>query len=155
MQDENKTKKQLINELIELRQQITELQTLIPGRKQAEETLRIKDWAIESSVNGIVISNLEGYLTYVNRSFLKMWGYDEKEVLGKHILEFCQNEDEDTQVMEELQDEGWIGEMKAKRKDGSLFDVSFSASVVKNKDDHRGRGVDIQDSMQRGYTIAE
>lgn len=94
MKDEYKTKKQLINELIELRKLIAEAQTLITEHKQAEETLRIKDSAIDSSINGIVISNLEGYLTYANRSFLKMWGYDEKEVLGKHILKFCQKEKE-------------------------------------------------------------
>jgi PAS domain S-box-containing protein/diguanylate cyclase (GGDEF)-like protein len=105
----------------------------ITQRKHIEDELRIKDWAIESSINGIGIATLEGHLTYVNQSFLKMWGYDEKEVLGKHLLKFCQKEDE---VVEAIKDEGWIGEMKARRKDGSLFDVSFSASMVKDKNNN-------------------
>ena len=106
----------------------------ITQRKQIEDELRIKDLAINSSINGIGIATLEGHMTYVNQSFLKMWGYDEKEVLGKHILEFCQKEKEVAEVIEALQDEGWVGEMKARRKDGSLFDVSVSASMVKDKD---------------------
>jgi len=131
--DENKTKKQLINELIELRQQITELQTLILDREQMEETLRIKDRAIESSNHGICFADLLGYLTYVNKYFLKMWGYNKEEVIGKHLLTFCQKGKNVAEVIEELQDEGWIGETKAKRKDSSLFDVEFSASLVKDE----------------------
>ncbi len=102
-------------------------------RKQIENLLRIKEWALEYSITGIGITDLQGYLTYANNAFFKMWGYDEKEVLGKHILEFCQIEDEVTQVMQELQDEGWMGEIKARRKDGSLFDVLFSASMIKDE----------------------
>jgi diguanylate cyclase (GGDEF)-like protein/PAS domain S-box-containing protein len=105
----------------------------ITRRKVMEDELRRKDWAIESSINGIGIADLEGHLTYVNQSFLKMWGYDEKEVLGKHLLKFCQKKDE---VVEAIKDEGWIGEMKARRKNGSLFDVSFSASMVKDKNNN-------------------
>jgi PAS domain S-box-containing protein len=106
----------------------------ITQRQQMEDALIIKDRAIDSSAIGIGIADLQGYLTYANNAFFKMWGYDEKEVLGKHILEFCQIEDEVTQVMQELQDEVWMGEIKARRKDGSLFDASFSTSIVKNKD---------------------
>jgi PAS domain S-box-containing protein len=97
---------------------------------EMEDTMRIKDLAINSSINGIGIADIEGHLIYVNQCFLKMWGYDEKEVLGKHLLKFCQKEDE---VVEAIEDEGWIGEMKARRKNGSLFDVLFSASMVKDK----------------------
>ena len=40
MEDEDKAKEQLINELEEMRQQITEFETLETERKQAEETLK-------------------------------------------------------------------------------------------------------------------
>ncbi len=159
MKDEYKTKKQLVNESIELRKLIAESQTLITERKRAEETLRIKDSAIDSSINGIVISNLEGYLTYANQSFLKMWGYDEKEVMGTHILKFCQKEKEVAEVIEALQDEGWVGETKARRKDGSLFDVSFSASMVKDKDGNpkcmMGSFIDVTERKKMEESLQE
>jgi PAS domain S-box-containing protein len=103
-------------------------------RKQAEEALRIKDNAIESSINGIGIADLKGYLTYANNSYLKMWGYDEKEALGTHVNVFWLKEEDVTEVIEALHGMGgWIGELKAKRKGGSLFDVELSASLVKDE----------------------
>ena len=103
----------------------------ITERKRAEEALRIKDSAITSSINAIAIADLEGNVTYVNKSFLKLWGYDDKEVLGKAAVKFWQSEEEASKVVEALRDRGsWMGELVARRKDGSLFDVLLSASMV-------------------------
>ena len=77
MKDEGKTKEQPVNELVEMRQRIAELEASEVGRKRAEEAMRIKDSAIASSINAIAISDLEGNLDYVNPSFLKLWGYDD------------------------------------------------------------------------------
>ena len=41
MKDEHKTKKQLINELVVLRQKILKLEATVTERKQIEEELRI------------------------------------------------------------------------------------------------------------------
>jgi len=63
----------------------------ITERKKVEEELRVKDWAIESSLNAIAISDLAGNLTYVNPAFLKLWGCSSQaEVLGKSAVEFWQ-----------------------------------------------------------------
>ena len=106
----------------------------ITERKQAEETLRIKESAIASSINGIAIADLDGNVTYVNPAFLKMWGYDEKEILGKSAVTFWQTAEQAVEVMQAAMHRGdWIGELAARRKDGSLFDVQLSASVVRDK----------------------
>jgi PAS domain S-box-containing protein len=104
----------------------------ITDRRRAEEELRIKDSAIASSINAIAMADLEGDLVYVNDSFLKQWGYDdEKEVLEKSVVKFWQIEDTALEVIEALHDRGgWIGELAAMKKDGSLFDVQVSASMV-------------------------
>ncbi|MBW2311693.1 MAG: PAS domain-containing protein, partial [Deltaproteobacteria bacterium] len=34
-------------------------------------------------INGIAIADMEGNITYVNRSFLDMWGYDIEGSAGK------------------------------------------------------------------------
>lgn len=101
-------------------------------QKRAEEELRVKDVAIDTSINAIAIANLEGNLTYVNPSFLQMWGYDdEKEVLGQTVVGFWQIREQVTEVMQALQDEGgWEGELTATKKDGTTFDVMLSASMV-------------------------
>ena len=107
----------------------------ITERKQAEKDIRIKDSAIASSINAIAMADLDGNVTYVNPAFLKMWGYDdEKEILGKSAVTFWQTAEQAMEVMRVAMDRGGlIGELAAKRKDGSLFDVQLSASVVRNE----------------------
>jgi PAS domain-containing protein len=57
MKEGNKTKKQLINELIELRKLIAESQTSITERKRADETLRLSEEnyrRLANSVNKVI-----------------------------------------------------------------------------------------------------
>ncbi len=115
----------------------TKLIAELAARQQAENELRIKDHAITSSVNAIAIADLAGNLTYVNPAFLRLWGYnDETEVLGRHATRFWQAEEQAAQVIEALrQQDGWIGEMTATRKDGTPFEVQLSASMVRDEKD--------------------
>ena len=103
-------------------------------RAQIEQNLEIKEHAISSSVNAIGITDLKGNFTYVNNSFLKMWGYnDEKEFIGKSAVEFWKSKDEANRVVNILRKKGyWVGELVAARKDGSTFDAQVSGSTVKD-----------------------
>jgi PAS domain S-box-containing protein/putative nucleotidyltransferase with HDIG domain len=107
----------------------------ITERKQAEEALRIKDNAIRSSITAIAIAEFGGNLTYVNPEFLRMWGYDdEREVLGKPATNFWHmNKKAGKIIGTMLKEKRVIGELKAKKKDGSLFDIQVSASIVANE----------------------
>ena len=107
----------------------------ITDRKKAEEELIIKDTALASSVNAVAMADMEGNLTYVNNAFLNWWGYkDKKQVLGKPSTGFWQVVDAAEEVQKAVQKEGgWTGELSAKRKDGTFFDVQLSSSSVKNK----------------------
>jgi len=78
-------------------------------RKKAEEESRMKNMAMESAINAIALADLKGNVTYVNRCFLKMWGYqDKEEVLGKLDVEFWDSGEAATGVMEALRN-GAIG----------------------------------------------
>ncbi|MGA1842854.1 MAG: sigma 54-interacting transcriptional regulator [bacterium] len=104
-------------------------------RKQVEEELRLKDKAIASSINAFAIADLEGNHTYVNNAFLKLWGYDDsKEILGRPAISFLYDKDKGLKAAKELRKTGsWTGELVAKRKDGTLFDVNVSASIVRDE----------------------
>jgi len=106
----------------------------ITEQKRIEDGLRIKDSAIESSINALAISDMKGYLGYVNSAFLKLWGYaTPTEVLGKSATEFWQMEDKALEIMDELRVHGgWVGELSAVGKNGKLFIVLVSASTVKD-----------------------
>ncbi|TET43678.1 PAS domain S-box protein, partial [Candidatus Aerophobetes bacterium] len=103
-------------------------------RKEIERDLRIKSEAIESSINAIALADLEGRLTYVNRSFLSMWRHgQEREVLGRPITEFWGTEEQSLQIMQAVRSgEGWVGELAAKREDGSTLDIELMVNMVEN-----------------------
>ena len=88
--------------------------------------------AIASSINAIAISDLAGNLTYVNPSFLRMWGYESADgVLGRSSLEFWSDEEKAAQVVRALFAEGsWFGELEARRKGGTQFTAELSASMI-------------------------
>ena len=80
---DKRTKKQLIDELSELRHRINQLEASESELNSLKEALSIVYDAIDSTVGGIVITNLEGRITYVNPAFLRIFEYNEKsEVLG-------------------------------------------------------------------------
>lgn len=100
--------------------------------RRAEEALRTKDSAIAASINGIAFANLAGNLTYVNRAFLQMWGYDrEEEVVGRSALEFWRRPDEAAVALDAVMTgNSWSGELTALRRDGSVFVALLSAVVI-------------------------
>ncbi|MHC4705472.1 MAG: ABC transporter substrate binding protein, partial [Planctomycetota bacterium] len=104
-------------------------------RKAAEKRLRVKNIAIESSINAIAFADVKGKLTDVNDAFLSMWRYrTKKRVLGKSVVKFWADESKAVQVSETVKSKGsWIGELTAKRRDGSTFDAEVSASLVKDE----------------------
>jgi PAS domain S-box-containing protein len=104
----------------------------ITERKRAEEAMRIKDNAIESSINGFAFAEFGGNLTYVNKAFLRLWGYNtDRDVLGRPAYEFWQEPEKALEVVELLRAGGtWVGELVAKKSDGSAFDVQVSASMI-------------------------
>jgi len=112
-----------------------ELTREVAERKRTQEELRIKDLAIESSINAFALGNFEGKLTYINQAFLDMWGYDTKEeVLSRPVLEFHSNQEKALNVIKELEEKSyWIGELDAKRKDGSIINVQTSTATVRNE----------------------
>jgi diguanylate cyclase (GGDEF)-like protein/PAS domain S-box-containing protein len=118
----------------------------IEERKRAEESLRIRDWAMQSSISGIILMDLDWIVTYVNPSFLNMWGYkDSATVLGISVIELWHEEHKVREILDTLKyTESWVGEVIAKKSDGSMFDVQLSASIVKNED---GEPISIMGSI--------
>ncbi len=104
----------------------------ISEQRWAEKEIRKLSSAVEQSINAIAMADLDGDLTYVNDSFLKMWGYDDvKEVLRKPAVKFWQVETKASDAVEALRNKGeWVGELVAMKKDGSFFDALLSASMV-------------------------
>ncbi len=118
----------------ELEQKVKEPEKKALGRRKLERDLRIYKTAVESSINAIGITDLEGKLIYANDSCVKMWGYNSKvEILGRFLPEFWEG-DGVFKTIKELREKGLAyGEDVGKRKDGSLFFVQFMANMFKDE----------------------
>ena len=104
-------------------------------RKKIRDSLWIKDRIIESSINAIAITDLQGKLTYVNNSFLKLWGYESSEdVIGKAIDEFWHKTNDTLWITEAVFSDGsWVGKICGRKKDDTKLDLQLSAFIVKEK----------------------
>jgi PAS domain S-box-containing protein len=112
----------------------------ITERKRNEETVRRLSLAVEQSPVSIVITDLEGNITYVNRRFTESSGYTSDEVLGKNprILKSEQAPQPKFKEMWESITHGreWRGEFRNRRKDGELLWESVVISPIKDAAGH-------------------
>jgi len=104
-----------------------------------------KKYLIDSASSAICTSTLEGIMTYVNPSFLEIWGFeDDSQVIGKPFPEFWMVSEISDKIMGDLQNKGaWGGEIEARKKDGTLFDVQVSTATVY---DETGKPVELMSS---------
>ncbi len=116
-------------------EEVRPLQEKIDELKHIQEELRIKEFAIASSINGIAIGDLHGIITYVNQAAVMMWGgTDPSEIIGRPVTVFAESEQEALDIMETVLCKGeWAGEINGRRKDGSPITVLLSASLVRNE----------------------
>ena len=104
----------------------------ITRARQVLEELRIKDYAIASSINAIVFGDLDARITYVNEAFLRLWGGDDvSEVIGRSVFTFAQSEQGVDRILRHVFEQGsWQGEFTGKAKDGHALEIQLSAHLV-------------------------
>jgi PAS domain S-box-containing protein len=108
----------------------------LQARQQAEEKLRL---TIESVVEGIATTDLEGTITDINDSKVLLHGYSGKEeLIGKNALDLIAEGDRTNakELMKRTLDTGYGvgGEYTMLRKDGSKFFGERLAAALKNPD---------------------
>jgi len=102
--------------------------------KLVEESLVLKDRAIESSIECIGFADMFGNIVYANASLLQGLGYDSaSEISGKYLFDIIAGKEKSALILKSLREKGsWAGEDRAFRRDGSAIDIQVSASMVKN-----------------------
>ena len=136
---EDKTKKQLLNELEELRRQVDGMKTLAASRKNAEEAFRKNEekyrTIYEKSAVGIFECTSIGKLVSVNPALARMFGYDSPHeavtLLTADTGPFHRYED----VRDAIQNRGGSRfEISYMRKDGSQFTGSTHIQAIHGRD---------------------
>jgi PAS domain S-box-containing protein len=91
--------------------------------------------AIDSAFSGMVITDLNGKITYANKKMIEQWGYrTADEIIGKETHTFWENSSHAKENMEKLLHEGFmVDELNALRKDGSTFRARLSTNIIQDK----------------------
>ncbi|HSL87748.1 MAG TPA: PAS domain S-box protein [Ignavibacteriaceae bacterium] len=110
----------------------------ITNEKQKElELIRFFNVA-ENSVNPIQITDLNGKMIYVNKSFINASGYTKEELIGKNPRVFGSGKSS-SKFWDRMWDtissgKVWVGEVENKRKDNSEFFTQLLVSPILDKD---------------------
>ncbi|HKI88682.1 MAG TPA: ATP-binding protein, partial [Draconibacterium sp.] len=105
----------------------------ITERKKAEKEILILAHSLSSINECITITDLEDKIIFVNKSFLKTYGYPKNELIGKDI-NIVRSQNNPTKLVEKILPAtlrgGWKGELLNKRKDGSEFPIYLSTTII-------------------------
>ena len=96
MEDQDKTKEQLVNELVELRQRIADLEKLEVKRKRTEEALRKSEeryrTILDNIEDGYFEVDIAGNFTFFNGFLCRMLGYSIDEMIGMNNRQYMDKE---------------------------------------------------------------
>jgi len=133
------------------------------NQKLAEEEQKRLSAAVEHAVEGVVITNLEGDIQYVNPAFEHITGYTRQEVMGKNpsIIKSGIHDENFYKEMWTciLSGNTWKSEYVNKRKNGSLYNAYASISPIKNRKgkiiNFVGVSIDITETKRSQEAIAK
>ena len=143
---ENRTKEQLIEEVVELRRRVAELESSETKRRQAlvlaeAEASKVATESIEEMFEAVMIMDLDGTIRQVNSEFERGAGWKKEEAVGRTPIELGVMSKEEYQKFEKellprLIKEGSIRniETTAIRKDGAKFPALLSWTLMKDAD---------------------
>jgi len=131
--------------------------------KENKSRLKISNNVFENSHDGIIITNKENKVLQVNKSFTKITGYSEKEILhktpkilkstGYHTKQFYKN------MWDSLNNENyWEGEITNIKKNGTPYTEELTISRIYTDEDefyHIASFVDITEAKRNKKTIED
>ncbi|MFQ5823165.1 MAG: PAS domain S-box protein [bacterium] len=112
----------VVTNLTERKKIEKELENLV---KEKTKDIEIFQQCIENSTDGIIITDLEGRITYLNRAFETMTRFTKEELIGEKttVLKYDHRSENVHEAIWEIVKDGrvWRGEFYTKRKDGTGF----------------------------------
>jgi len=109
--------------------------TDITERKLAEEKISMLAHALKSISESVCITDMNDTITFVNNSFTYTYGYEPKEIIGKHVS-IIRSENNPQMKINQIQprtvEGGWTGELINVNKNGDEFPILLSTSVIKD-----------------------
>lgn len=126
-------------------------------RRRAEERVRILSSTVEQSPVSVVITGVDGLISYVNPQFEQLSGYSSGYVMGK-TLDFNLFEDDSRNLFKQAQQamtraQPWKGELCSRRADGQILWEFVNISPLVNDSGAITRFIVIKEdiTVRRSY----
>lgn len=105
------------------------------ARGTQERRLHLFEVALNSAANGIVITDVNGYIEWANEAFSQITGFSLVEVIGNKPSQLVKSGVQDQAYYQQmwetiLSGQTWRGEVVNRRKDGSLYHELLAISPV-------------------------
>ncbi|HXE39342.1 MAG TPA: response regulator [Azonexus sp.] len=131
----------------------------VAALEAGEQDLRRLSTAVEQSPASIVITDLEARIIYVNQAFTRTSGYTAEEAIGENprILQSGETDKAIYQSMWETLTAGdiWRGELRNKRKDGTLYTELAIISPVRQNDGRISQYVAVKEDITERRLIED
>jgi PAS domain S-box-containing protein len=125
-----------ISGFVEIVRDITQSKNL---EKELRETKDFLSNIMESSVDGIITTDLKGKITYLNHGMEEMMGFKKDEAIGTHICTFyVDGIDQARRIMDLLRQQNRTEnyEINVLRKDGETRSISTSLFMLSDEEGH-------------------
>ncbi len=133
----------------------------VTERREALEHIRFCSLLLSQVRNAVIVTDLEGFVTYWNRFAETLYQWTAEEAIGKHISDLTvpsQGRESGEEIMRHIRETGyWEGEFEVRRKDGRTFPVRIANTVFRDADGIItglvGVSTDISESKEAEQTV--
>ena len=121
--------------IISLQEANQKLQQEVSDRRRAESALLPVTQAVESTSDAIAMTDLQGFSTYHNPAFIKIFGYTLEQInsTGGLWAIFANRAIGEKVFATIIQGQSWIGEVRLRTLHGQLVDSFLRADAVKDE----------------------
>lgn len=109
----------------------------ITERKEKEERLHLQTVALNSTTEGVLVTDTNGQITWANPAASEICGYSEKELIGNNprlLLPKEQGQDGSAELLQTIRESKiWSGELACTHKSGEPFFLHLTITPVRNK----------------------
>ena len=109
----------------------------VDARKKSQERLRLTAAVIESTRDGVVVTDLGALIVSVNRAYCEITGYSEQELVGQspRMLQSGRHDQQFFDAMwKSLEHNGhWQGEIWSRRRNGEIYPEWLALTAVQDE----------------------